>query len=153
MNIKQEIGQRLRQFGLTKFKSMSEFARALGMSQQNLNGYLSGNRLPGNKMEERLRLLGCDIILLEHGIEKKELNERFSAMVDRISQQEITKDEMEIIAILRTLGITNTIDFNVYFDYSRAVQDKASKGKPLEYKKVAEPSPSKYKSSKKGRIK
>ena len=117
MNIKQEIGQRLRKFGLTKFKSMAEFARALGMSQQNLNGYLSGNRIPGNKMEERLRALGCDVVLLEYGVDKEELNERFDAMVARISQQELKKGEMEIISILRVLEITEPIDFHIYFDY------------------------------------
>ena len=62
-----EIGKRLREFGLSKFTSMAEFARALDLPPQSLNSYLSGNFMPGNKMQSKLRELGCDIEWLMTG--------------------------------------------------------------------------------------
>lgn len=67
---KEKIGKRLREFGEGKFDSIAEFARALGMAPQNLNSYLSGLFTPGNKMQARLRDLGCDIEWLMTGIHR-----------------------------------------------------------------------------------
>ncbi len=65
-----EIAQRLRQFGKNHFGSMSKLAEALDMTPQQLNDYLSGRITPGNKMQGRLREIGCDIEWLMTG-EKK----------------------------------------------------------------------------------
>jgi hypothetical protein len=52
---------------LEEFGSLVSFARALGITQQTLNDYTSGRILPGNKMQSRLRSLGCDIEWLMTG--------------------------------------------------------------------------------------
>jgi hypothetical protein len=101
-------------------------------------------------MQDKLRGLGADVTWIMTGLDREETNKKFSEMVTRISQQELTKGEMEIIAILRTLGIGETIDFNIYFDYARAVNDKMKRdsGKHVEYKRVAESPLPKYHKSK-----
>jgi transcriptional regulator with XRE-family HTH domain len=128
MSINTEIGARLRQFGEHKYTSMAEFARALKIKPQQIYDYFNGKSAPGNRMQDKLRVLGCDINWLMTGMDREEANRKFSEMVARISKQELTKGEMEIIAILRTLKIAEPIDFHVYFDYARAVQDKIKKG-------------------------
>jgi len=150
MVVYKEIGERLRLFGQAKFSSMTDFANALGVKPQTLNSYLSGKVRPGNSLEARLKKMGCDIIWLEYGKNEQEINQEFQSMVNRLKKQELTKGEMEIIAILRVLEITEPIDFHIYFDYARAVQDKIKKGtgKPHQYKMVAE-SQAKYNITKK----
>ena len=59
MTPKQEIGARLREFGDAHFASMKKFAEALDMRPQNLGAYLAGERVPGNKMEAKLKAMGC----------------------------------------------------------------------------------------------
>lgn len=65
-----EIGVRLREYGLNKFPTLADFARALGIDPQNLNSYLSGRRRPGNKMKFRLKKIGCDASWLMTGKKK-----------------------------------------------------------------------------------
>ena len=149
----ESIGNRLRKWGIGKYGSVPAFAEELDIVSEGLSPYLNDKRKPGNKMQEKLRSLGCDINWLMTGLDREETNKKFGEMVARISQQELTKGEMEIIAILRTLEITEPIDFHIYFDYARAVQDKASKGKPLRYGKVAELKSTKYSSAKKRGVK
>ena len=141
MPVKLEIGHRFRQFGEERYSSMAEYARALNIKPRQLYDYFNGKSLPGNKLQEKLRALGCDLNWLLTGLDREETNKKFSEMVARISQQEVTKDEMEIVAILRVLEITTPTDFHIYFDYARAVQDKIKKGtaKPHQYKRGAEP--------------
>jgi transcriptional regulator with XRE-family HTH domain len=141
MNKHVEIGKRLRKWGIGKYGSVGAFASALGIVSEGISPYLSGKARPGNKMQDKLRALGCDIDWLMTGLDKEETNKKFSEMVARISQQELTKGEMEIVAILRTLEIAEPIDFHIYFDYAQAVQDKIKKGtgKSHQYKMVAEP--------------
>ena len=67
MSPKVEIGRRLREFGQGRYPSMSAFAEALGVSPSQINNYLSGRRTPGNKMQSRLRDLGCNIEWLMTG--------------------------------------------------------------------------------------
>lgn len=55
------IGKRLREFGEKRYGTMAEFARALDVIPQTLNGYLIGIQRPGNVMQDRLRKLGADI--------------------------------------------------------------------------------------------
>jgi hypothetical protein len=69
-----EIHKRLRKWGLEEFGSLVGFARALGITQQTLNDYTSGRILPGNKMQSRLRSLGCDIEWLMTGPSPQILN-------------------------------------------------------------------------------
>lgn len=62
-----EIGQRLRQWGSSRFPSQAAFARALGLVPQNLTPYLNGITLPGNTIQAKLREIGCDIEWLMTG--------------------------------------------------------------------------------------
>jgi transcriptional regulator with XRE-family HTH domain len=147
------LGERLRQFA-KQYGGISKLAAALGISQPRLSNYLSGTREISIEIMNKLSDLGCDTNWLMTGLDRDETNKKFSEMVSRISKQELTKGEMEIIAILRTLEIAEPIDFHVYFDYALAVQDKIKKGteKSWKYKMVAEPQV-KYSITKKGRNK
>lgn len=51
----------LRAFGVTRFGSLKEFAKNLGITPQNLNGYLSGERRPGRVFLTRLAESGFDV--------------------------------------------------------------------------------------------
>jgi transcriptional regulator with XRE-family HTH domain len=118
-----EIGTRLKEYAKDS-GGPAMLARKLGISPQTLNNYLSGQRRPGGKMQERLEALGCDVIWLMTGDTRKMVNEKFQRMVDRLAKEPVSPQEFEIVSILRTLGIRTTVDFHIYFDYARAVQDK-----------------------------
>jgi transcriptional regulator with XRE-family HTH domain len=62
-----KIGVRIREFGLSRFSNLKAFAEALGIPQSTLSNYMSGAIRPGNKMQARLRELGCDIEWLMTG--------------------------------------------------------------------------------------
>lgn len=65
------ITERLNEFVKNKYggkhgyKSM--FAKELGVSPGQVSQYLSGERIPGNKFQEKLRNIGCDIEWLMTG--------------------------------------------------------------------------------------
>lgn len=86
MNIKAEIGERLREFGEQQFKSSVNFAKALGVSPQHLNAYLTGQRIPGNKMQDRLRKLGCDIGWLMTGLRREQVEQDFVRATTKITE-------------------------------------------------------------------
>lgn len=54
----------LRSYGLDRFGSMKEFSKKLGITPQNLNGYLSGERKPGRVFLARLAEIGFDVSVL-----------------------------------------------------------------------------------------
>lgn len=62
-----KIGQRLKDFGLSHYPSLKAFAEALDVPQSTLSNYLAGDRTPGNKLQSKLRDLGCDIEWLMTG--------------------------------------------------------------------------------------
>jgi transcriptional regulator with XRE-family HTH domain len=51
----------MRDFGLANFKSLKEFAIALGMRPQNIQKYIYDGRAPGAEILIRLSELGCSI--------------------------------------------------------------------------------------------
>ncbi len=55
-----QIGNRLRAFGEKNFSSMAEFARALDIAPQNMNGLLNGSRSIGKNLLKKLDSLGCN---------------------------------------------------------------------------------------------
>ena len=55
------IGDRLRQFGKENFSNMTEFGRAISMTQASLSVYLNNKREPGTGILLRLENLGCSI--------------------------------------------------------------------------------------------
>lgn len=56
-----KIGEKLRDFGISRFGSIKEFAEALDMSPPNLQQYLRGDREPGTPILQKLSELGCDL--------------------------------------------------------------------------------------------
>ncbi|MBM3300829.1 MAG: LexA family transcriptional regulator [Deltaproteobacteria bacterium] len=64
------IGERLREFGLEKFSSIKEFAKAMKMSPPSLQQYLSDRREPGTPVLQKLIKLGCDVEWLMTGKSK-----------------------------------------------------------------------------------
>jgi repressor LexA len=67
VNDSEKIAERLKEFGLSKFGSLKEFAEALKISPEHLSQYVNGKSKPGNKTQQRLRGLGCDIEWLMTG--------------------------------------------------------------------------------------
>jgi transcriptional regulator with XRE-family HTH domain len=61
------IGQRLRKFGLGRYGSIKEFAKAMRMSPPGLQQYLADKREPGTPVLQRLIKLGCDVEWLMTG--------------------------------------------------------------------------------------
>jgi transcriptional regulator with XRE-family HTH domain len=61
------IGQRLRKFGLERYGSIKEFAKAMQMSPPGLQQYLADKREPGTPVLQRLIRVGCDVEWLMTG--------------------------------------------------------------------------------------
>jgi len=55
------LGDRLRAFGKENYENLSEFARAIQMSQPALSLYINNKREPGSGILLRLEHLGCSI--------------------------------------------------------------------------------------------
>lgn len=91
MGAERQIGQRLRDFGDGHYNSLVEFARALEISPQQLNAYVSGQRIPGNAMQSRLRDLGCDIEWLMTG-------KRAAVQSQAYKTQRVTQPQVEFNA-------------------------------------------------------
>lgn len=54
-------GKKLYQWQEEHFKSVTEFAKAMGMKASSLYDYFNDVSLPGGKMLQKLQKLGCDI--------------------------------------------------------------------------------------------
>lgn len=64
-----EIAARLRRFGVARFGTMAELAKAMDMTGAALNSsYLSGRSLPGPKVLQRLHDVGCSADWLLFGV-------------------------------------------------------------------------------------
>ena len=55
------VGERIRDFALDKFASVSELARAIEMKPANLLAYVNGSREPGMVVLQRLARAGANI--------------------------------------------------------------------------------------------
>lgn len=62
-----EAGKRLKEELLKIYASVGEASAALGMSPQSLSQYLSGKRMPGNKVLKRIKELGIDTVYVTTG--------------------------------------------------------------------------------------
>lgn len=120
MAINKEIAERLRKFGLDNGWTMAEYARKLDISPQQLNSYLAGNRLPGNKMKSKLESLGCNIIWLITGKYPNELQAVFDQK---------DKEEENIIRNLKLLGLDTWDKINEILAPTLSVAEKMSEYK------------------------
>ena len=76
--------ERIRRFGLKKFGSIKEFAKAMDMSPSNLQAYLQNRRQPGTPILKRLSDLGCDVDWLLTG---EENNDKRLKIIEEQSQR------------------------------------------------------------------
>lgn len=65
-----EISRRLKEWGIERFGTVTEFAAAMDMSVENLSQYFRGKSRPGSKLQARLSALGCDVGWLMTGRER-----------------------------------------------------------------------------------
>lgn len=56
-----EIGERLREFSLTKFDKLTDFAASLDLNLQQLSAYVRGLNMPGKEILTKLSDEGCNI--------------------------------------------------------------------------------------------
>ncbi len=70
--LKKGIGERIRIFAKKKYSTLKNLASAMGISPQQLQQYISGNREPGSRILIRFLRLGCDINWLLGGAESIE---------------------------------------------------------------------------------
>lgn len=61
------VGQRIRAFAKSRFGSMKGLAEALKISPQALSPYANNKLLPGARMQQKFRAIGCDIEWLMTG--------------------------------------------------------------------------------------
>lgn len=61
------IGQRMRQWGLSRFGSIKAFSEAIGVSTNNIHKYLNDENKPGADMLIRMNRHGCDLPWLLNG--------------------------------------------------------------------------------------
>lgn len=114
------VGERLRNWLIEKYDKLTIAAKALDMSDQTLNPYLRGARVPGNAVKNRLRELGCDVDWVMTGRKKDEsppiiLNvqehDKDTLIVELLNQviesnktnKEISKTNEEILIRLKAL--------------------------------------------------
>ena len=55
------VGQKLKEFGETRFNSVSEFADALEIKREQLYPYFNNTTMPGGEFLRKLSEMGCDI--------------------------------------------------------------------------------------------
>jgi transcriptional regulator with XRE-family HTH domain len=93
------IGERLRQYGLSNFKTLKSFAEYLGMKPASLQTYLRNESLPGAIILTKLAQSGCDINWLLTGeycnnsSAQKELLEKISKENERLRTELKTLSE------------------------------------------------------------
>lgn len=119
-----KIGDKLRDFGEGKFRSIKEFAEALEMSPPNLQQYLRGDREPGSPLLQKLFELGCDInwLLSDKKIatDVKVISED---KIHYISFEEFEKEnphniiEIPLLADVPASAKLREIDFHEYPEY------------------------------------
>jgi transcriptional regulator with XRE-family HTH domain len=66
-----EIGNRIKEFALANFDSLTEFSCEMGMQLQAIYPYINGTSLPGTKILLRMQKIGCSIDWLLSGEKSK----------------------------------------------------------------------------------
>ena len=116
MSINKEIGNRLRDIA-DENGGPSAFAKMLGITPQLLNDYLSGRRIPGNKMQDRLRTLKVDLAWLITGQKEKELKQNANVRIEKLIAKGLAKEDYEMLDILHGFQIKNRFDLEEFLDW------------------------------------
>ena len=76
------IGERLRHFAKTRYKTMTAFASAVGLKPASLTYYLNNQRVPGGEVLERFRQAGVSVDWLLSGEGEMEAKPRKAIELD-----------------------------------------------------------------------
>jgi len=76
---------KVRSFGMERYGSMKSFAKDLGISPQNLNSYLKGERRFGAKQLQRLNSIGFDLAQLQYSNKHNVLSDNTN-IVQQVAQ-------------------------------------------------------------------
>ena len=88
-------GDRLRQFAIQNFGSVTALCEALKMTPQGLYAYISNRSKPGSSLQEKLRAVGCDIEWLMTGV-KKDTAETTQRIAKTMDEREVYIRVLEI---------------------------------------------------------
>ena len=117
-----------------KYLSDAEFARALQVSPQNLQQYLNGDRRPGNKMQKRLKELGCNVTWLFTGLDVEDTINvgMVNKIMDFSQEYQINLAEKrrgEIINFLADKGVETVSELYDIIDHEKLSEFIKKKGK------------------------
>ena len=96
---KKAFGKRLKEFAVSKFKTIKSLGEELGIDPRNLSNYTSGQREPRAKFLSILAEHGCDINWLLTGKKKKPESslgqlEEFKELTQQITELQTHLKEM-----------------------------------------------------------
>jgi SOS-response transcriptional repressor LexA len=96
-DLKEKIGERIREFAELKFKTLKNLADALGMVPQTLQQYISGKTMPGGEIIKKLADLGADIHYLLTG---EKLKEKIAEDAIKESTSKISGYDFPLVSML-----------------------------------------------------
>lgn len=126
------IGQRLRKWGVGRYGSVKNFADKLDIVSEGLSPYLNDKRIPGNKMQSKLRNLGCDITWLITGQKQEEINRKFDAKVESLIQKGLTSDDYNMLTMLHGFKIKDTVALAKYLNWAEIKKDADAHNKKVD---------------------
>jgi len=94
------ISDRIREFGETKYSSMSLFAESLGLSPQGLNKYITGKNKPGVDLLIKLIGLGANIYYIltgeyQEGVVFNDNNKDIRILREQLKSLNIKNNKLE----------------------------------------------------------
>ncbi|MBM3713147.1 MAG: helix-turn-helix domain-containing protein [Actinobacteria bacterium] len=95
--LKDKIGERIKEFAELKFQTQKNLCEALGMMPQTLQQYVSGKTMPGGEVIKKLADLGADIHYLLTG---EKLKEKIASDVYREAANKTTGYDFPIVSML-----------------------------------------------------
>ncbi len=89
------IGKRLGEEILRRYKSKREFALSIGVSPQALQDYLNGKTIPGRSMLEKFKKAGLDNNYILYGEKEEEASEHLASDEEQRREIEHLRGEIE----------------------------------------------------------
>ncbi len=112
-NLNSLVSNRLRQLVAYKFGTQAALARALDVKPQTLTKYLSGEYLPGNTIQRKLRQLGVDVEYLMTGRHSKQGVHSLvidpsaaNAILQLLQEKLVVERKMDLPSIAARIGIS-----------------------------------------------
>ena len=90
---RREIGARLRQWGMQVYGSVGGLGQAISIS--NITQYLKGEKIPGPKVQDRLRSLGLSVEWLMTGKGKMFVEVDQEELSDDAQQEEVERHKLK----------------------------------------------------------